>query len=974
MTLFPALDQSSNFQISEPKSVLDITSPSTVSRSLLFIDSGVADAQTLLNGASGVEVHLLRSGQDAVAQITQTLLGRSGIESLQIVSHGRSGALQLGETWLDRQSLPGYVGALKSWGAALSEDADILLYGCNVAQNAAGQSFVNLLAQATGADVAASDDLTGSAALGGDWDLEYATGAIEAALATQSYNGVLVSPVIALPGATIAYLENAAATVIDPTATVSDLDSANFNTGKLTVRFSANGTSDDRLSIRNEGAGATQINLDGREIYYGSNKIGSFTGGIGTANLVVTFNAAATPNIAQALVRNISYANVSQTPSVLDRTVEFVVTDGSGGISTAVTKTIKVTSDIDGAISGSTTVLYDGTTGKTPDQTGAAPGGPWFFYQDTKLLTGGTVTKTVVTNGSKLDSDNGIYAGYTNYSPNLTNPTAPKLDVNPNFPVLDRTQGYTFNFKVQLNSETTRTAGANKDGEGLDDRAGFSVILLSSDKKGIELGFWSDRIWAQEDGTTQKDPSLEPTNSNPFRTFFTQAEGAAFNTTVATDYNLTIVGDTYTLSSVGGSTILSGKLRDYSAFKPQVLPPVTPPNPYNLANFVFLGDNTPQAGAAFTLERAAIVRNTNPQVPQADVLLRNPGSGDVRILGLSQNQIAASELIKALDGTVVSPGADWKLVTGKSDLNGDGIRDLVWFNSGSGESAVWYMQKGNTGLSNIIGSASLVYLPNAQKSLQVAPGWQLTAVENLLGDSRPEFLWEERGTGSTAIWQLDIASNGRTDINLAGSAFVTLNGATIQTGGIASGWKIAGLGNFTVNSSTKDILWFNEKTTETAVWQLDGTAIVGSGFVNSLGKPLTPVGWRPVAVANLDGVGLDEIVWQSGTTVAVWNLGSNYEVTNRSVILSQSLVAGEQVQALADLNLDGSLDLVVRQKASDVGGISIYYLNKATFQLAIPTQFLVEPPATTAYSVGDRRFDIIDAVDLGGPLVTLNLG
>jgi FG-GAP-like repeat len=368
-----------------------------------------------------------------------------------------------------------------------------------------------------------------------------------------------------------------------------------------------------------------------------------------------------------------------------------------------------------------------------------------------------------------------------------------------------------------------------------------------------------------------------------------------------------------------------------------------------------------------------VIGESVPQ-PQADLLLRNPSAGEVRILGLNKNQIAASEAAQLANGTVVTPGAEWKLVSGKSDFNGDNIRDFVWFNTVTGESAIWYMQKGSTGLGNIIGSASLVYLPNAQKSFQVAQGWQLTAVENLLGDSRPEFLWEERGTGSTAIWQLDIASNSRTDINLTGSAFVTLNGATIQTGGIGSGWKIAGLGNFTVNSSTKDILWFNEKTAETAVWKLNGTALISYGFVNSLGERLKPVGWRPVAIGNLDGVGPDEIVWQSGTTVAVWNLGSNYEVTDRSVILNQRLASGEQVQALADLNLDGSLDLVVRQKASDVSGIPIYYLNKTTFQLATPTQFLVQPPATTAYSTGDRRFDIIDAVDLGGPLVTLNLG
>ena len=46
-----------------------------------------------------------------------------------------------------------------------------------------GQQFVNQLSKLTGADVAASDDLTGDAAQGGDWEFEVETGGIEAALA-----------------------------------------------------------------------------------------------------------------------------------------------------------------------------------------------------------------------------------------------------------------------------------------------------------------------------------------------------------------------------------------------------------------------------------------------------------------------------------------------------------------------------------------------------------------------------------------------------------------------------------------------------------------------------------------------------------------------------------------------------------------------------------------------------------------------
>ena len=43
-----------------------------------------------------------------------------------------------------------------------------------------GQGLVNALGRLTGADVAASDDLTGSASLDGDWELEYVVGDIEA--------------------------------------------------------------------------------------------------------------------------------------------------------------------------------------------------------------------------------------------------------------------------------------------------------------------------------------------------------------------------------------------------------------------------------------------------------------------------------------------------------------------------------------------------------------------------------------------------------------------------------------------------------------------------------------------------------------------------------------------------------------------------------------------------------------------------
>jgi len=155
-----------------------------MSNTILFIDSNVTDYEALLAGsANGVEVHVLNDTEDGVLQMAAVLQGRSGLDSIQILSHGSSGALYLGSSVLNGDSLSRYAEALSQIGSSLSEKGDILLYGCNVAEGGAGSHFIDSLAQYTGADVAASDGLTGSADLGGDWDLEKHVGNIETGLA-----------------------------------------------------------------------------------------------------------------------------------------------------------------------------------------------------------------------------------------------------------------------------------------------------------------------------------------------------------------------------------------------------------------------------------------------------------------------------------------------------------------------------------------------------------------------------------------------------------------------------------------------------------------------------------------------------------------------------------------------------------------------------------------------------------------------
>jgi hypothetical protein len=148
-------------------------------------------------------------------------------------------------------------------------------------------------------------------------------------------------------------------------------------------------------------------------------------------------------------------------------------------------------------------------------------------------------------------------------------------------PLLDSTPGFRLDFTAKLESETHSDTN----------RAGFSVIVTDQNKHGVEIGFWSDQVWAQKLGFTH----------DTFKTF---------NTTALTDYSLTIIGNTYKLSA-GGTTLLSGDTVFYDADGL----PFAPDVPYRTPNILFFGDDTTSAAARFDLKSVSIVSVPEPATP-----------------------------------------------------------------------------------------------------------------------------------------------------------------------------------------------------------------------------------------------------------------------------------------------------------------------------------------------------------------------
>jgi len=177
------VDQPAPAQVQDAQAA-DISGP----RELILVDAGVADSDQFLaevleaNPDSMFEIRFLDSDQDGIEQISQLLSAEDAqYSAIHIISHGDEGEVVLGNSSLTADNLNQYADQLAGWADALTEDADLLFYGCDLAGDEEGKQFIEAISAVTGADVAASDDLTGAAELGGDWDLELNVGTIETA-------------------------------------------------------------------------------------------------------------------------------------------------------------------------------------------------------------------------------------------------------------------------------------------------------------------------------------------------------------------------------------------------------------------------------------------------------------------------------------------------------------------------------------------------------------------------------------------------------------------------------------------------------------------------------------------------------------------------------------------------------------------------------------------------------------------------
>jgi hypothetical protein len=160
---------------------------------VVFAFSDVSAWQDIVATApAGTRIERIGAEEDGLARMADVLRTLSDVDAVHVIGHGGAGTLDFGAVSVDAGTLSAHSDDLRTIGAALTADADLLFYGCESGAGGSGLALAQALAQATGADVALSSDLTGSVGQGGDWDLETRTGTIETAtLSAPGWDGLL---------------------------------------------------------------------------------------------------------------------------------------------------------------------------------------------------------------------------------------------------------------------------------------------------------------------------------------------------------------------------------------------------------------------------------------------------------------------------------------------------------------------------------------------------------------------------------------------------------------------------------------------------------------------------------------------------------------------------------------------------------------------------------------------------------------
>lgn len=224
----------------------------------------------------------------------------------------------------------------------------------------------------------------------------------------------------------------------------------------------------------------------------------------------------------------------------------------------------------------------------------------------------------------------------------------------------------------------------------------------------------------------------------------------------------------------------------------------------------------------------------------ADIVdFNGDGKSDLLFVNSATNGVAVWQMdgAKIAAGPQIGVMAQGFHIASTGDFNADGKTDLLMINDSTHDATIWQM------------NGTQVASKTTIATINAAGGWDFVGTGDFNGDGKTDLLFLNGQTHGVAIWQMN------------GSQITS--GSQIAVMNAAGGWHFADVGDFNGDGKS-DLLFLNDATHGVAVWAMNGTKIMGSAVIGTVGADDHYVGLQ-----NVDGGQKSAILFENSVTHAL---------------------------------------------------------------------------------------------------------
>jgi hypothetical protein len=708
------------------------------------------------------------------------------------------------------------------------------------------------------------------------------------ATATINITAVNNRPVVTVSGGTTTASEQVAIAV-DNAVNVSDVDSTTLESATMSITGNFQSGQDVLAFVNQNG----------------------ITGSYNSTTGVLTLSGSSSVANYLAALRSVTYTNTSDTPNTSDRTVSFVVNDGSA-LSTAVTKTVIVA-----AVNDAPTAI-----GLTQSLSIAEDGGPAVLFVSAPLVsdidsTNVTATLTIsdAAAGILIGAGTPVGAVYT------INDTLAQV----NAALAAVTFVSTLDFNGPLSVAVAVSDGANGP-QGSNPSGTVSITVTAVNDAPVAA---DDGLSSVAEDSGQRTISFAsllgndtngPANESGQTLTITAVSNAIggtvsisgtdvlftptanFNGTASFDYtvqdNGTTNGSADPKTDLGSVSFTVTAVNDAPVAADDLLSSVAEDSGQRTISFASLLGNDSKGPANESGQTLTITAVSNAVGGTVSI-----SGTDVLFTPTANFNGTASFDYTVQDNGTTNGSADPKTDLGsvsftvtpeqhppRYDFNGDGTSDLFWRNNSSGHVGIWEMHN-NVQTWHDLGGSGVDH--------------RVLGVGDFNGDSTSDLFWRNDSSGHVGIWE--IHDNVQTWHDLGGSGV---------------DHKVVGVGYFN-SDNVSDILWRNDSSGHVGIWEMHNNVqtwhdLGGSG-----------VDHKVVGVGDFNGDKTSDIFWRNDSSghVGIWEMHDNIPTWHD---LGGSGV-DHKVVGTGDFNGDGTSDILWRNDSNGHVGIWEMHNNVQTW-------------------------------------------